>query len=182
MSRTHRAEIGLKQCRLAEEAVIQRRHVAAHDEGHDSRVIQLVAPAGDLGAVIHDGVKGRAHAQAQDGAAKEARKDGNVGGASRVVPRMDHAVEICGDDDGNKSAKEVRPDVDKLVVQVEEGAGRVGVGAADLAVAGMNKGIVAAPGGEVIPELEERVFDLVLYGLGGADGGGAKGWPALPDT
>jgi hypothetical protein len=45
----------------------------------------------------------------------------------------------------------MRPDVDRLVVEVEEGAERMGVGVLRLAVAREDEGIIATPGRKVIP-------------------------------
>lgn len=132
-------------------------------------------------AVVQHRVKGGAHAEAYDGAAKEARKGGHVFGCGALVPRVDDGIQIRGARDRRQGAEEVRPDVDRLVVDVEEGAGAVGVGAADLAVAGVDERIVAAPGGEVVPELEEAVLDLVLDGLGGAEGCAGEGRSALAE-
>lgn len=65
---------------MTEEAVVQSRHVAADDEEHDAGVIQLVAPFGDLGGVVAEGVIRSGHAEAGHGAGEEAGEDEEVGG------------------------------------------------------------------------------------------------------
>lgn len=80
-------------------------------------------------------------------------------------------IQIQRPGDEDEGSEEVRPDVDGLVVQVEEGLEGVGVGGAGLAVARGDEGVVAAPGGEVVPENEEAVLELVLEGLGGGEEG-----------
>lgn len=113
----------------------------------------------------------RTHPQTQNRPAKEARKDQDIRLARRLVPRLDDMVQIQRAGDEDEGAEEVRPDVDGLVVQVEEGLEGVGVGGARLAVARGDEGVVAAPGGEVVPEDEEAVLELVLEGLGGGEEG-----------
>lgn len=53
---------------------------------------------------------------------------------------------------------------------IEEGAQRVQVGRADLVIARANEGVIAAPGGEVAPEEEERFLCFILDGLNCVDG------------
>lgn len=84
---------------------------------------------------------------------------------------MDHEIQPDRCDDGNDGAGKMRPDVDKLVVQVKERAGRLGVGRADGPVAGEDEGVVAAPGGEVVPEQEELLLDFLLGLLDGGEQG-----------
>lgn len=64
--------------------------------------------------------------------------------------------------DGDNSAQEVRPDVDGFVVQVEERAEGVDVGGADLAVPGVDEGVVTAPLGQFVPDLEKAVLGFLL--------------------
>lgn len=168
---THQIQILRHQDRMAEEAVIQRRHIAAHDQRHDARIIKLVAPFGNLLAVVHQGVIRRAHAQTHHGAAEEARKDQDIRRIGRLVARMDHKIEVDARDDGDDGPREVRPDVDKLVVQVEERPGRLGIRWADGPVAGPDEGVVAAPGGQIVPEEEKLLFDFLLDLLYRAEAG-----------
>lgn len=97
--------------------------------------------------MVRQRVKRGAHAQTSRRAAKEAREDSHVGGLGGLVPRVHHLVNISCRGEGDDGAEEVRPDVDGLVVQVEEGAEGVRVGGAGLAVAGADVVVVAAPGG-----------------------------------
>lgn len=179
MDRTYYGHVKFEQVGVAEEAVVQSRHVAPYNERHDTRVVELITPASNHFAVIQDGVKGGAHAETDDISTKVAGKGEDVGSVGGAVPRADNGVYVCGADDGSDGAEQMRPDVDKLIVDVEERAPAVGVGAADLAVARVDEAVVAAPGGQVIPEEEQRVLDLVLDGLGGVDDGGAERGPAL---
>lgn len=71
----------------------------------------------------------------------------------------------------------MRPDIDEFIVDVEQGAGREGIGAADLAIACLDVDVVASPGREVIPGLE-GVGGCFLDGFSGcfhrvSDGGAA---------
>lgn len=166
---------------MAEEAVIQRRHIASHNQCHDARVIELVPPLGDLLAVIRQGVIRSAHAQTHDGTPKEARKDEHVGRIGGLIARANNDVDVQGRENGDDGAGEVRPDVDGLVVQVEERAGGLGVGGADGAVAGADEGVVAAPGGEVVPEEEELLLDFAFGLLDGREEGFGDGGPALAE-
>jgi hypothetical protein len=61
----------------------------------------------------------------------------------------------------------VSPDIDGLVVKVEEGAERMRIGALRLAIAGEDKGIIATPGRKVIPEEKKRMLDLGFNVLSG---------------
>ena len=75
---THRAQVRHTQHRLATKAIVQRRHMAPHNQCDDSCVIQLISPLRHLPAVIQYNVKRRAHTQAEHCAAKEAREDEHV--------------------------------------------------------------------------------------------------------
>lgn len=103
-----------------------------------------------------------AHAETHHGTAKEARKDQHIRRIGRLIARMNHEIQPRRRDDGNDGAGKMRPDVDELVVQVEERAGGLGVGRADGPVAREDEGVVAAPGGEVVPEQEELLLDFLL--------------------
>lgn len=112
-------------------------------------------------------MKGSAHTQTHHGSSKEARKHGHIGDVGGRIPRADHSVHVRRAYECHRGPEEVRPDVDGLVVEVEEGAQRVRVGPAGLPVAREDEGVVATPGGEVIPEDEQRVLELGLEALGG---------------
>lgn len=103
-----------------------------------------------------------AHTETHHGTAKEARKDQHIRRIGRLIARMNHQIQPSRGDDGNDGAGEMRPDVDEFVVQVEERAGGLGVGRAGGPVAGEDEGVVAAPGGEVVPEEEELLLDFLL--------------------
>lgn len=49
MKETHQRQVDLQQPGQAIEAVVHRRHVTPHDETHDARVVELVAPLGHVG-------------------------------------------------------------------------------------------------------------------------------------
>ena len=89
---THQGHVHLHEPRLAEEAVVQRGHVAPDDERHDARVIELVAPARRPPAVAQQRVERRAHAHARRGAAQEGREDGGVGAPGRGPPGQHHVA------------------------------------------------------------------------------------------
>lgn len=61
MKGTHQSEVDLHQPGQAVKAVVHGGHVAPHDEAHDARVVELVAPLGHVGRVVADGVVCRAH-------------------------------------------------------------------------------------------------------------------------
>lgn len=63
---------------MAKEAIVQRWHVASHNQGHDARVIQFVAPSCNLLAMVRQGMVRGAHAETHHGTAKEASKDQHV--------------------------------------------------------------------------------------------------------
>jgi hypothetical protein len=163
-AKTHQSKVKLHESRLAKEAIIQRGHITPHNQRHDARVIQFVPPPCHGLAVVRQGVIRGAHAQAADGAAKEARQGELICARGRRVPRLHDGPAVKAGAYGDEGGDEVGPDVDGLVVQVEEGAEGVGVGGALVAVAGEDVVVVAAPGGEVVPEDEE--------GGGGGGGGG----------
>lgn len=91
---THEAKVGGEQVGLAEEAIVESGHVAADNEGDDSRIIELVAPSGHLTAMVEESVIGGAHAETDDGAGKEAREDDKVGKGSRVIAGPDNEVDV----------------------------------------------------------------------------------------
>lgn len=114
-------------------------------------------------------VKRRAQAQTQERACKEAAKDEDVSpGSTRVARRNEFLVEVeggraeAGKQDG---AGEVRPDVDGLVVQGEDGREGASVAVACRPVARHDKGIVTAPIVEVIPSEQEGGLDFLLDGF-----------------
>ena len=84
---------------------------------------------------------------------------------------MQHGVDIHGGADGDDGPEEVRPDIDGFVVQVEQRLEGVRVRGADLAVPGADKGVVTAPGGQVVPEEEEFGLCFLLEGLYGGEYG-----------
>lgn len=166
---------------MAEKAVIQRRHITSHNQRHDARIIKLVPPLGNLLAMIRQGVIRSTHAQTHDGTPKEARKDEHIRRISRLIARANNHIDVYCSEDGDDGAGEMRPDVDGLVVQVEERAGGLGVGGADGAVAGADEGVVAAPGGEVVPEEEELLLDFALGLFDCCEEGFGDGGPALAE-
>lgn len=119
MEETHQCQVDLQQPGQAVEAVIHGGHVAAHDEAHDARVVELVAPLGHVGRVVADGVVRRAHPEAQEGAGEEAAKDEPVlPGGGGIARRDDGLVERVGDGAQGREdygAEEVRPDVDGFI-------------------------------------------------------------------
>lgn len=119
--------------------------------------------------MIYKGVKRCAHSQTQNGSAKEARKDKYIRGGSFFVARMNDVVHVCGRYDGGHRSQEVRPDIDRLIVQIEQRLKRVEVGSADLAVPRANEGVIATPCGQVVPEKEEFGFSLLFERLQGGE-------------
>ena len=61
--------------RQTEKAIVQGGHVASDDEEDDAGVVELVAPLGDVLGVVHEGVEGSTHAEAEEGAGEEAGED-----------------------------------------------------------------------------------------------------------
>lgn len=165
---TYSVNVDRHQLRQAEESVVERGDIAADDEADDARVVELVAPLGDGRAVVHEGVEGGAHAQAGDGAGEEAAEDEQVAGAGRGVAgrhELEAAVEGQAADDGEgAAAQQVRPDVDTLVVHVEEGLQRGPVAAAVGPVPAPQELVVAPPLRQVVPVQQppERLPDLGL--------------------
>lgn len=139
----------------AKEAIVKGRDIAADDKGHDAGVVELVAPAGDRLTVVDQGVESGAHTQARHGAGEEAGEDELIGTRRGLVARLDHAPEVERGNEGDERAEQVGPDVDGLVVKVEERAQRVTVRRPGAAVAAEDEGIVAAPGRQIVPEDEE---------------------------
>lgn len=92
MKETHQCQVDLQQPGQAVEAVVHRRHVAPHDEAHDARVVELVAPLGHVGRVVADGMVGRAHPEAQEGAGEEAPKDQPVLPVGGSIARRDNGL------------------------------------------------------------------------------------------
>lgn len=167
MSETYRCEVKLEQRRMAIKAVIHGRHITAHNKKHNARIIQLIPPLGDLGRMVAHGVVRGAHPQTRDGAGEKAPKDNHVGIARRLVARRDDGVQNRARNHEGDGAEEVGPDVDGLIVQIPQRAegGAVGIGVG--AVARDDELIVAAPGGQVVPEDEEGLFDFAFEGGGG---------------
>ena len=112
---------------MAEEAVIESRHIAPHNQGDDARVIQLVAPFCNFRAMIRQGVIRGAHAEADDATPQEARKDEDIRRRSRLIARTNDEVQVGCGKNGDDCTGEMRPDVDGLVVQVQQRAGGCGV-------------------------------------------------------
>lgn len=96
--------------------------------------------------MINQRVEGRAHAQADDSTGEEAAKRSNVA-RRRVlqVPRVHHAPDVRGAAEEQRAAYQVAPDVDALVVQVQQGLGGVQVRGRSAAVRAVDEGVVAAP-------------------------------------
>lgn len=105
---------------MAEEAVVQSRHVAADDEEHDARVIQLVAPFRDFGGVVAEGVVGGGHAETGHGAGEEAGEDEEVGGRCGLIAGGDDGVQERPAEEEGDGTEEVGPDVDGLVVEIAQ--------------------------------------------------------------
>lgn len=118
--------------------------------------------------MIHERVEGGAHAKAGDGAGEEAREDEHVVAARRGVAGRDeleavvegHATE-CRE---RAAAQQVRPDIDALVVHVEERPQRAAVAAAVRPVPPQQKLVVAPPRRQVVPvqQPKQRLLDFGL--------------------
>jgi hypothetical protein len=100
------------------------------------------------------------HTQTHHGASKEACKDEDISATGTRVSRSNNSVNVGCTSEEDYGAEEVRPDVDRLIVHVEERTERMGVGVLGLTIAREDKGIVATPVGEVVPQKEQRVLDL----------------------
>lgn len=164
--RTYRAEVDLHQVSVAEEAVVQSRHVATDDEEHDARVIQLVAPFRDLRGMVAEGMVSGGHAETGHGASEEAGEDEEVGGRCGLIAGGDDGVQERPAKEEGDGAEEVGPDVDGLVMEVAQAFEGAEVGVRVWAVAGDDEGVVAAPVGKVVPEDEEGALDFVFEGCG----------------
>lgn len=155
MKDTHCGEIYLHQFRDTIKSIIQRRHITAYNQAHNARIVQFIPPLGHFGTMVTQRMKRRTHAQTQEGACKETAKHENVGpGSTRVAWRNELFVGIKGSStQGRKQdgTGEVRPDIDRLIVQGEDGREGALVAVACGAVAGDDEGIVTAPFVEVVP-------------------------------
>lgn len=148
--------------RQAEEPVVQRGHVAADDEADDAGVVELVAPFGDSGAMVAEGMVGSAHAEAQGGAGEEAGKGEHVGAAGRRIARRYDAVQGQPGRREGDGAEQVRPDVDRLVVQGPDGPERGSIAVAVGPVPRADELVVAPPVRQVVPEHEQGSPNLGL--------------------
>lgn len=167
--KTHPSEIHLHQVRQTVKAIVQRRHVTAHDQEDDTGVVELVSPLGNVRAVVAERVERGAHAQAAERAREETREREYVrlGGAG-VAGQDDRLEEVQrgeprrGEGEG---AEEVRPDVHRLVMQGEERGQRAQVAVARGSVTGGDVGVVTPPLLEVVPGQKSGGLDLLLNGL-----------------
>lgn len=91
-AKTYQSEVDLQQPGQAVEAVVHRGHVTPHDEAHDARVVELVAPLGHVGRVVADGMVSRAHPEAEEGAGEEAPKDQPVLPVGGGIARRDDGL------------------------------------------------------------------------------------------
>lgn len=130
---------------MAEQAIIESRHVAPDDQEDDSRVIQLISPLCDGGRVVAQRVEGRTHAEAKKGAAEEAGEDDDVRIRGRPIAGRNDKVQEDTADGKGQGAQQVRPDVNGLVVQGGESGKRDAVAVARRAVPAPDKGIVSPP-------------------------------------
>lgn len=71
-------------------------------------------------------------------------------------------IEPSADDGESKGAEEMGPDVDELVVDVEEGGEGAAVAVAVGAVPGHDEVVVAPPRRQVVPEHQQLRRDLML--------------------
>lgn len=114
------------QGREAVEPIVDAGDEAAHDETHDTDVVQTVPDPGNRRAMIRDGVVRRRHAQTEGRADEEAGKHVNVClGRSVHVSRSENPVQVIGDGERKSTGQEMAVYVDGLVVEVgkgEEGA------------------------------------------------------------
>lgn len=74
----YQIQISRHQDRMAKEAIVQRRHVASHNQSHDARIVQFIAPSRNLLAMVRQSMIRGAHPETHHGAAKEARKDQHI--------------------------------------------------------------------------------------------------------
>lgn len=101
--------------------------------------------------MVAQGVVSRAHSQAAESAQEEAGKDEHVRLGGGLISRGNDVVQkeaAKGEQDG---AQEMSPDVDKLIVQVEDGPEGFLIAVGSAAVACVDEVVVAAPMGEFIP-------------------------------
>lgn len=114
-----------------------------------------------------------AHAQAQEGTAKETREDKHVRRRGRRVPRRNGRLEKTQGRDPqpykDDGAEEVRPDVDRLVVHGKHRGEGVAVAIAGGAVSRGDEGVVAAPVGQFVPGEEQGVFNLLFHCFNGVE-------------
>ena len=127
-------------------------------------------------------MKSGAHTQTTYGAGEKACKDKHVRARSGLVPRRDDIIKKRRARRECDGAEQVRIDVHGLVVEVAQGSKAVGEAVRRGAVAAEDVGVVAAPGGQVVPEEKEGSLDFgfevfcfrdegVGYGCDGCDGG-----------
>jgi len=121
------------------------------------------------------------HSQTEKRPGKETRKDKHVRARSRVISRRNNTLQEKRKAKEGYRTEQVRPDIDGFVVQCANACKGCPVTVAGGAVPAADEGIVASPGGQLIPEEVECSFDAGFDLLGGAGDGFRSGGrpPAL---
>ncbi len=156
---------------MAEEAIVNTCHETPPDENHDADIVEFIANACHPGRVVRDGVVSGGHAQTGHGAEEETRKGGHICAGGRVISACERLIHDPGCEQEQSSAAEMRPDVDRLVVQIHQACEATSEGIGRSSVAGVDVLVVALPCGQIIPEDEQGVFELLLERRGGVEKG-----------
>lgn len=127
---------------VAVEAVVEAGEEGANDEDYDSQVVELISKRGHGVGVVRDCVEGGGQAEACRGGYEEGGECQEVGGGGGDIAGREDGVEVCREEEEEDGAQEVRVDVDRLVVEVEEGADGAFVGGGGWAVSAEDVGIV----------------------------------------
>lgn len=162
---------------MAKEAIVHGWHIASDNKKDDAGVIQLVSPFGHGRTVVAQGMVSRAHTEAAESTQEETGEDEHVRLGGGLISGRNDMVKEEATESEQESAQQMGPDVDKLIVQVEDGPKRLPVAVGGGAVARVDEVVVAAPVREFIPQHQQGVLDPVFDILGGFQegvGGGGK--------
>lgn len=140
------------------------------DKRHDSQIVELVAGSGHLLRVALDAVEGGTHAQTRDDSKHEENEDAVVLPGGCGVDGQTH-VEVGAQSvgrhashKGGEGRDQVRVDVDRLIVDKAQGFEGLFVAVGFLDVAPSYVAVVSLPRGNVVPQVSQRLLDL-LYGV-----------------
>ena len=100
------------------ESIEDTRNETSSNQEHNPDIIQFIAKLGNYWRVVRNGMIRAGHAKTESSTQEEASKRHDVRHCSCLVSRLDGGIQYCSRDREHQCSKQMRVDVDRLIVKI----------------------------------------------------------------